>query len=60
MQNLRERKNNKGVKICPEVQMSEVEFLEPLDENGEREDSEGVVLDDKEIEQQVIAKEEAH
>ena len=40
LQNMRDRKRDKGVKVCPEVQMSEVEFLEPLDEEGERKDEE--------------------
>ena len=34
--------------MCPEVKMSEVHFLEPLDENGERDDDEAVQLSDNE------------
>ena len=41
---MRDRKRDKGVKVCPEVKMSEVEFLEPLDENGERDDETAVAI----------------
>ena len=34
--------------MCPEVKMSEVHFLEPLDDNGERDDEEAVQLEDGE------------
>ena len=44
---MRDRNRDTGVRICPEVKMSEVEFLEPLDENGERVDEEAVRLDEK-------------
>ena len=33
---MRERTRDKGVKVCPNVNMSEIKFLEPLDEEGER------------------------
>ena len=46
LQNMRDRKRDKGVRVCPEVKMSEVEFLEPLDENGERADEIAVHLDE--------------
>ena len=42
LQNMRDRKRDKGVRMCPEVKMSEVQFLEPLDENGERDDDEAI------------------
>ena len=42
LQNMRDRKKDKGIRMCPEVKMSEVEFLEPLDQNGERIDDEVV------------------
>jgi hypothetical protein len=29
---MRDRRRDKGVKVCPEVQMSEVAFLEPVEE----------------------------
>jgi len=32
---MRDRKKDKGVKVCPEVQMSEVAFLEPYEEEAE-------------------------
>ena len=31
---MRDRKRDKGVKVCPEVKMSEVAFLEPIEENA--------------------------
>ena len=38
LQNMRDRRKDKGVRVCPEVKMSEVSFLEPLeDENKEKE-----------------------
>ena len=33
LQNMRDRKRDKGVKVCPEVQMSEVAFLEPVEKS---------------------------
>jgi hypothetical protein len=35
LQNMRDRRRDKGVKVCPEVKMSEVAFLEPIDEEPE-------------------------
>ena len=32
---MRDRKKDKGVKVCPDVQMSEVAFLEPYEEDPE-------------------------
>lgn len=33
LQNMRDRKRDKGVKVCPEVHMSEVAFLEPIEKS---------------------------
>ena len=52
LQNMRERCRDKGVKVCPNVNMSEIKFLEPLDEDGEREDEteiEGEDLEESEV-----------
>jgi len=35
LQNMRDRKKDKGVKVCPDVLMSEVAFLEPYEEDSE-------------------------
>lgn len=32
---MRDRKRDKGVRVCPEVHMSEVAFLEPLENDKE-------------------------
>jgi len=32
---MRDRKKDKGVKVCPDVKMSEVAFLEPYEEDAE-------------------------
>lgn len=34
LQNMRDRKRDKGVRICPNVELSEVHFLEPPEESG--------------------------
>jgi hypothetical protein len=41
---MRDRKRDKGVKVCPEVQMSEVAFLEPIEKSL----GEGILPDVKE------------
>jgi hypothetical protein len=38
LQNMRDRRKDKGVKICPQVNMSEVAFLEPLEEEKDEDD----------------------
>jgi hypothetical protein len=50
---MRDRRKDKGVKICPQVNMSEVAFLEPLEENGNKssddeQEKTGLDLEDKE------------
>ena len=50
LQNMRNRNKDKGVKVCPTVKMSEIKFLEPLDDDGERiDENEAVVDSDDEI-----------
>ena len=45
LQNMRDRRKDKGVKICPQVNMSEVAFLEPIeDEEPESEDDDQLDL----------------
>ena len=44
--------------MCPEVKMSEVTFLEPLDENGERADDEAVHVEDANEEPRATGAEE--
>jgi len=53
LQNMRDRRKDKGVKVCPTVNMSEVKFLEPVDEEGEEKDSDDSAdepLNKKEVE----------
>lgn len=53
LQNMRDRRKDKGVKICPTVNMSEVAFLEPLEDedkdgkSSDEEDETKLELEDK-------------
>ena len=39
LQNMRERKKDQGVKICPPVSLSEIDFIEPPPKKRLEEDS---------------------